>query len=230
MHTGKCSITELTLEDGYLYARVSCPEILIPAPGQYLLASDASDTILSVAKYSPLPVPAFYTDSALGGFIALAASHWKPGDELYLRGPLGRGFSLPQTARKIVLIAYDDAPARLRGLIRPALLQDASVVLISSSDVDSLPDEVEVQPLAALSDALEWADYVAMDVSRENLPELKARLFEQKTVAAVRDAEVLVRTPMPCGGIADCGVCAVVTKSSWKMACKDGPVFDWREI
>jgi dihydroorotate dehydrogenase electron transfer subunit len=222
MHIGTGSITELTLQDGCHYARVSCPENLVPAPGQYLLASDASD--------SPLPVPIFYTDSAPGGFIALAASGWKPGDELYLRGPLGRGFAIPPSARKVALIAYDDAPARLRGLIRPALKQDASVVLVSNSDVDSLPDDVEIQPLATLFDALEWADYVAMDISRENLPELKASLFEQKSVAAVRDAEVLIRAPMPCGGIADCGVCAVVTKSSWKMACKDGPVFDWNEI
>lgn len=222
MHSGKGSITELTLEEGCLYARVSCPENLIPSPGQYLLASDASDT--------PLPVSIFYTDSAPGGFITLAASHWKPGNGLHLRGPLGRGFSLPVVARRIALIAYDDAPVRLRGLVRPALKQNASVVLVCSSNVDSFPDEVEVQPMVAMFDALQWADYAAIDVSRENLPELKARLFEQKRAAAVRDAEVLIRTPMPCGGIADCGVCAVVTRSSWKMACKDGPVFDWKEI
>lgn len=222
MHTGKASITELTLEDGCLYARVACPENLVPAPGQYLLASDDSD--------SPLPVPVFYTDSAPGGFIAWSASDWKPGDELHLRGPLGRGFSVPQTARKIALIAFDDVPARLRGLIRPALQQNASVVLITSAAGDSLPDEVEVQPLAAMNESLEWADFVALDVSRENLPRLREGLLKQNQLAAVADAQVLIRTPMPCGGIADCGVCAVTANSSWKMACKDGPVFDWKEI
>lgn len=214
-------MTELILEDGCRYARLSCSESLIPAVGQYLLASDASN--------SPLPVPIFYTDSAPGGFIALAADHWKPGDELYLRGPLGRGFSLPLVARKVVLIAYDDVPARLRGLIRPALKQNASVVLVCSSDIESVPDEVEVQPLAGMSDALQWSDYAAIDVSREKLPELKQWMFEQKQASA-HNLDVLIRTPMPCGGIADCAVCAVITKSSWKMACKDGPVFDWREI
>lgn len=222
MHTGTGALTELILEDGCRYARLSCPESLIPAPGQYLLASDASN--------SPLPVSIFYTDSTPGGFIALAAVHWEPGDELYLRGPLGRGFSLPPSARKVVLVAYDDVPARLRGLIRLALQQNAAVVLVCSSDIDSLPDEVEVQPLAGMLDALQWADYTAIDVSREKLPELKQWMLEQKQAAAANRVEVLIRTPMPCGGIADCAVCAVITKSSWTMACKDGPVFDWREI
>lgn len=230
MHTAKGLISELTLEDGRLYARVSCPQNLIPAPGQYLLASDDSNTILSTAKYSPLPVPIYYTDSAPGGFITLSASSWKPGDELYLRGPLGRGFSLPANARKVALVAFDDVPARLRGLIVPALKQNASVVFVTNSSGDALPDDVEVQPLAAMVEILQWADYVALDVSRENLSELKTRLVAQNQLAAVKDAQVLIRTPLPCGGIADCGVCAVITQSSWKMACKDGPVFDWKEI
>jgi NAD(P)H-flavin reductase len=41
---------------------------------------------------------------------------------------------------------------------------------------------------------------------------------------------VLLRTQMPCGALAECGVCAVRTRGGWKMACKDGPVFDWREL
>lgn len=222
MHTAKGSISELTLEDGSLYARVSCPENLIPAPGQYLLASDGSG--------SPLPVPMYYTDSVPGGFITLSADHWKPGDELYLRGPLGRGFSLPLPARKVALVAFDDVPARLRGLIAPALNQDASVVLVTSSNGDALPDEVEVQPLAAMEEILRWADFVALDVSRENLSRLRERLLKRNQPAPLADTQILIRASMPCGGIADCGVCAVTTKSSWKMACKDGPVFDWKEI
>jgi hypothetical protein len=130
----------------------------------------------------------------------------------------------------VALISYDDAPVRLRGLIRPALRQNASVVLVCSGTVDSFPDEVEVQPLASVFDALQWADYAAIDIGRERLPELKQRIFEQRKAASLPTVEVLIRTPMPCGGIADCGVCAVVTKSSWQMACKDGPVFNWNDV
>jgi NAD(P)H-flavin reductase len=221
MHTGKAQVEELLLEDGYRYVRVSCPPNLIPAPGQYVLASDGSD--------APLPVPLFYTDSAPQGFIAKvsAAAWWSPGLMLPLRGPLGRGFSLPLSARRVGLVAFDESPARLRGLIRPALKQDADVVLVSSFAPEGLPDDVEVQPLSALSDIFEWADYAAFDVARENLPLLKEQVGKQHRRM---EAQVLIRTAIPCGGVAECGVCAVHFRHDWKLTCRDGPVFDWREF
>ncbi|MBI3152940.1 MAG: hypothetical protein HYZ21_12455, partial [Chloroflexi bacterium] len=44
------------------------------------------------------------------------------------------------------------------------------------------------------------------------------------------EAQVLIRTQMPCGALAECGICAVMVGQQWKMACKDGPVFDWKEL
>jgi NAD(P)H-flavin reductase len=224
MHTGKGQVFELILEDGDRHGRVSCPSNLIPAPGQYLLAGDASDM--------PLPVPLFHTDFAPQGFIAAAPipDSWNPGTELYLRGPLGRGFGLPLSARKVGLIAFDVSPARLRGLVQPALKQDAAVVIVCKTNPDNLPDEVEVHPLSALNDIVDWADFLAFDVARENLNQLKERLGKLNQVAAVMESQILVRTPVPCGGVAECGICAVTLKLAWKLACKDGPVFDWREL
>ena len=221
MHTGKGQVLELILEDGCRYLRISCPPILIPAPGQYLLASEGFA--------SPLPVPLFHTDFSSQGFVAeapgMALGH--PGLTLHLRGPLGRGFTLPLSARRVALVASDDSPARLRGLIRPALKQSAAVVLVGRSAPDDLPDEVEVQPPSALHDILEWADYAAFDVRRENLPALREVVGKQNQRM---DVQVLIRTAVPCGGIAECGVCAVPFRSGWKLACKDGPVFDWSEL
>jgi NAD(P)H-flavin reductase len=224
MHTGKGQVLELILEDGYRYVRISCPPNLIPSPGQYLLAGDGSD--------APLPIPLSYTDSAPQGFIASATipKSWNPGTELYLRGPLGHGFDLPLSARKVGLISLDDSLARLRGLIQPALKQDAAVVIVGTSSSDHLPDEVEVHPLSALNDIVSWADYLAFDVARENLNQLKERLGKLNRVAVGQMSQILINTPIPCGGVAECGVCAVKLKSTWKLACKDGPVFDWREM
>lgn len=222
MHTGNGRVVEVVLADGCRYARLSCPEKLIPGPGQYLLASDGSD--------APLPVPIFYTDSAPRGFMTLVPDSWRPGTVLQLGGPLGRGFALPLSARKIGLAAFDAPPARLRGLIQPALSQDASVVLLCDGNVDDVPDEVEVQPLSALEDILPWADYLAMDVDRENLQQMMERLEKQNLLRVMPETQVLIRTAVPCGGIAECGVCAVITKSGWQMACKDGPVFNLKEI
>jgi dihydroorotate dehydrogenase electron transfer subunit len=224
MHTGKGQVIETLLEDGQRLARISCPTNLIPSAGQYLLASDASD--------SPLPVPLYYTDSAPEGFLASPPipESWMPGTTISLRGPLGRGFMLPVFARKIALVAFDDAPLRLRGLIRPSLKQGAAVVLVSDFHVDNLSDEVEAQPLSALQDVMAWADYAAFDVARVNLFELRERLKVLRQAQAVCEAQVLIRAAVPCGGVADCGVCGVSLKSGWQMACKDGPVFDLREI
>jgi NAD(P)H-flavin reductase len=224
MNIGKGQVVELILQDGLRVARVSCPGNLIPAPGQYLLASDASD--------SPLPVSLFYTDSAPAGFIAAAPvpDSWSLQAEIKLRGPLGHGFTLPISARKLGLVAFDNSPMRLHGLIQPALYQDAAVVLICNSTADNLPDEVEVLPLSALSEIIAWADTVMFDVVRENLPELRERVEALNQIPALKEAQVLVRTPVPCGGVAECGICAVTVKSSWRMACKDGPVFTLREL
>ena len=214
----------MILWDGLRHARIDCPANLVPAPGQYLLANDASDLTL--------PVPIFYTDSAPKGFIAAPPlpDSWNPGHEIYLRGPLGRGFVLPPATRRVVLVAFDDSPARLNGLIAPALTQKAAVVLLCDSHLDNLPDAVEVQPISALSEIMDWADYIAFDVARENLPRLEERVNKGNQAKALPEAQILIRTSLACGGMAECGVCAVTGKSGWKMACKDGPVFNWDDF
>jgi hypothetical protein len=133
-------------------------------------------------------------------------------------------------ARKIGLIAIDGSGARLRGLIQPALKQGAGVVFVGDSSADHLPDEVEIQPMSALNEIINWADFLAFDVSRENLNRFRERLGLLSQTLSSKESQILVRTPVPCGGMADCGVCAVTLSAGWKMACTEGPVFDWREL
>ena len=137
---------------------------------------------------------------------------------------------MPASARRVGLVAFDGPPARLKGLILPALRQNASVVLLSDTSADHLPDEVEIQPVSTLGDILQWADFAAFDVRRENIKELMEKLGGWKFRSAQYGAQVLVHTSMPCGGLADCGVCALTMKSDWKLVCKEGPVFDLGEI
>ena len=137
---------------------------------------------------------------------------------------------MPVSARKVGLIAWDDSPARLKGLIRLALHQSAAVVLLCHSNPEHLPDEVEVQPISALHEVLEWADYLAFDVKRANLNQLMEQCGKLKQLSVGNVAQVLIQTPMPCGGVAECGVCAVTLRTGWRLACTDGPVFDWKEL
>ncbi len=235
MKQGLGELVELYLEDGLRGGRLLCPQTLIPAPGQYLLAHDpASD--------SPLPAPVFNAGSIPGGFLAAppVPQTWRPGTTLSLRGPLGRGFSLPASARRIALAALGETSARLKPLFAVALAQNSSLVLVSDLDLLDLPPEVEIQPVSALAEVARWADFLAIDVARESLPGLREMLGfnNQARVTFARpglagragEAQVLVVTPMPCGGLAECGVCAVTTRRGWKMACKDGPVFALNEL
>ena len=215
------------LEETYLdgSARIICPPELIPAPGQYLLAhADGSDAPLPVSVFSSIPAP--------GGFRSAPhlPSSWKPGKSIILRGPIGHGFSLPVPSRKIALVAFDDSPARLQGLIPLALKQNAEIVLVGSFDSMDLPEVVEIQPLKAMTEVLQWADYAALDSSRENLAKLRKLLEGSKQLTAKLEAQILVRAPMPCGALADCGVCSLALDRDWKMICKDGPVFPLREL
>jgi len=225
MHTGIGQVVELRLENGIIHAGIACAANLIPSPGQYLSASTTS-------RSDPLPVSLFSTESTPQGFIACGPipEAWKPGTEIYLRGPLGNGFVIPSSARKVALVVFDGSPLRLRALMRIALRQGAAVVLICNGCKFQSPDEVEIQPLSALGEIIDWADYIAYDVAREIIPELKQMLEVQNRMVVKGVAEVLIHTPMPCGGIAECGVCAVTLKSNWKLSCVDGPVFNWSEI
>lgn len=223
MKTAKGKIEETYLDGSAL---LSCPPELIPAPGQYLLAhADGSD--------SPLPIPVFFSLPALHSGFRSAPTlpfSWRPGDPLSLRGPIGHGFDLPSSVRKIVLVAFDESPARLQGLIPIALKQNAEVVVVCDSQTEDLPEVVEVQPLKGLPGALKWADFAAWDVARENLNRLKETLAGSEHLAVRMEAQALVRAPMPCGTLAECGVCALVVHHHWKMICKDGPVFELKEL
>ena len=222
MHKGDGQLIEIYLDSG---GRINCPQELIPAPGTYLLAhAEESDY--------PLSVPLFLSESTPGGFRTAPplSATWKPGTRLCLRGPLGHGFTLPASARRAALVAFDDSPARLRGLIPLSLKQDAAVTLVCDSVPEDLAEEVEVQPMKSLGGILKWADYVAVDVARENLPVVREILKKADQSGVLVETQILIRTPMPCGTYAECGICAVTLKDGWIMVCKDGPVFDFVDL
>jgi NAD(P)H-flavin reductase len=217
------SITELVLSDGLLSARLQCPAGLIPAPGQYLLAH-------AVGSDAPLATVVFAASAFTNGFVVAPPipDLWRPGTHLYIRGPLGHGFDLPASARRIALIAFECSPRTLLALLPLAEKQDASVTLVHDSTPEDLPLQVEVQPAHALLDVCKWADFVALDAPRASLPRLK-ELFQAAHYTMKAEAQVLVRTPMPCGALAACGVCTVQVGAAAQLVCEDGPVFDFNQ-
>lgn len=222
MRIANGKVEEIFLDDS---VRIHCPPDLTPSPGQYLLAhANASD--------SPLPVPIFFsTDITPNGFrSAPIKTNWQPGESLVLRGPIGHGFNIPASAQKIALIAFEKSIACLHGLISKALKQNAEIVLLCDSQPTHVPEIIEVQSLKSVPDILKWADYAAIDIARENMNQLKEMLGKQDESKVKYEAQILIHAPMPCGGVAECGVCALTIRHEWKMICKEGPVFEFDEI
>jgi hypothetical protein len=226
-------VAELFLDGGEPAAHISCEANLIPTPGRYLLARAAGTD-------PALAVPLFCTQPLADGFLAAPplpralppeeGLSWAPGTRLLLRGPLGHGFTLPATSRRVALAALDSSAARLLALLGPALHQEASIVLICKDPPSGLPLAVEVQPLAGLHEALAWADYMALDAARESLGGLKQILARDGALKMPYKTQILVRAPLPCGGLADCAICAVEGRGGWRLACKDGPVFELGDL
>jgi hypothetical protein len=221
MATADGFLIEVRGEPGGTGGLLACPLSIQPKPGQYMLASSALQT-------EPLPVPLFPA-SMPGAELSLAPpipDSWLPGARLSLRGPLGRGFDLPRGVEKLALAAFRTPPALLFPLARLALDRGAAVAFYSDQPPAGLPLEVEILPLDMLADALAWADAIAAALHIAALAP-----FRRACGLAVHQrfrphAQALLLAPMPCGGAAECGLCAVPTAHAIKLACKDGPVFD----
>jgi hypothetical protein len=219
MRINKGRVAELRLHFGEVSALIACPEENVPAAGQYLLAAE---------KGAILASPLFLAAPSEQGFLAAPpfSESWRPGAELSLYGPLGRGFHPPADARRLALIALGSTNARLMPLVNTSRSDTYSATLYSDAPFSGLPPDLEAYPLHDLEEALSWADFFAIDAAIADLESL-AEHFVNITPGR---GQVLIHTAMPCGSLADCGVCALKVKKSWKLACKDGPVFDLRDL
>lgn len=224
MRTFASSLIEIQLHPQGMAGRFTCPLNVRPLPGQYFQAW------LLDEPENPLPFSLFPSIIEAENFLAAPPLpvHWQVGARLNLRGPLGQGFHLPSHARHIALAACGESALRLLPLMAQALDQDCAVALFAGCPLPAIPSAVEIFPLAALPENLAWPEYLALD-----LPGL-AGLEQLKTLLPAPlpcPAQALVVLPMPCGGLADCAICAVPARHGhWKLACAEGPVFDLKEI
>lgn len=229
MRTYRGRVSEIRLDrDGNPAAWIDCPRRAIPSPGRYLLAADGA---------AVLAEPLFAAQVSPAGFLAAppVPARWHPGAPLSLIGPLGRGFRVPADARRLAVAALGDTVARVLPLIAQALSAGLEVALFSDAPLPDLPSALEAQPLDALAESASWVDFLALDLPLVILPELRAILGPLSVRGWPSPAQALVHSPMPCGGIGECGVCAVPGRarsghSSWQLACRDGPVFDLEDL
>jgi hypothetical protein len=229
MKTNPIKLIRIWQESGKLAGELACTNNLTIQPGQYVAISDGTQAEV-------LPQIFFPILSGHNHFqIWPLPTAWQPGLELTIRGPFGHGFHPPAGCNKYCLVAWDRHPARLIGLLHQAIQSNKEVILVfdrkdAGFDMSFIPDSIEILPHQNLADAIEWADYIAMDCDISTLDRVKpisATLQKRQHACPV---EVLVKTDMPCLGLAECGICAVATRRGWRLACKHGPVFDFFEL
>jgi hypothetical protein len=242
MAIGVGTLIELRLKPEGLSGQIACPPGLRPRPGQYLVAASPDPgeplpVVLFPSRISPL------AEQAILEIAPPLPPAWTAGMQLALRGPLGSGFHMPPTVRRVALACPGGAPYRLLPLAEQALNQRAAVAIYAQSAPSGLPEEVEVLPLDLLPEAPAWADFLALEASlpellRNGVPSLRSALGLNAYQRPGCQAEVLVVAAMPCSGLAECGICAIATRggagtrggnaagSGWALVCSDGPVFD----
>ncbi|MCW5887308.1 MAG: hypothetical protein KIT07_04195 [Anaerolineales bacterium] len=210
-------------------ARLELPAAALPRPGQYLQVHDPSDRQAVIA--TQLFAASWQAAATQRGQVALHVAgplpaNWQPGQVLHARGPLGRGFAVPAPTRRLALAASGRSASRLLPLGKAA----SEVAVFCDEALGELPSHIEVQPLAALPGALAWADFLALDLPPDQVKELPRLLGLNERVPKTLSGQALITPPMPCGGLAQCGVCSFATARRTLLACAAGPVFDLGEL
>jgi len=214
---------------GNFQAVISLPSGKKAKPGQYFQAHRIKDeqAVLPITLY-----PGGMTNKSDSNIFTTSPSippNWQPGDELLLRGPLGKGFQLPRQTSRFALAALDVSCTHLLPLASQVLGTGGEVALFTNHSTPHLPAQVEISPLAGLENALLWANFLAVCGTPEQVAKLKTELYPKQQMPC--PAQALILIPMPCGGLGACGVCALHDhKGQTLLACEDGPVFDLEKL
>lgn len=217
-------------------------------PGQFVLVRDPAtfDPYLRQTAWlyhvndnrlSLVPLP--------GTFLSRRTS---PGAFFDLLGPVGRPAEFVKGPRHILLIGQDEQIAPLIAIAHAALgSEERSVLLLNRSpDPDApatilpshfLSPEIEYrvsagsQPLAEVlaPDLISWADCIVASGSMEMYAAIGQAVRAARYRLEPGLVYVLVQMPMPCG-VGTCYACAVDTSQGAKLACTDGPWFDWFDM
>lgn len=184
-------------------------------PGQAVL--------VDLGESSGLLSPRFPSEIA-AGLISVPLdpdNSFRPGMGLNLAGPIGTGFRPPPGSRRWLLASSEPAPVRLLPLLTHGTERGIEMVFASSQPTHGFPPSIEI--VSSLDQALGWADYLALDASRQALPFLLETLAATGVASTALAAEILIESDILCGW-GGCGACAISTAHGSYLACSEGPV------
>jgi len=168
------------------------------------------------------------------------------GARLDILGPIGHGWEVRSSVRNLLLVGEGSMLAGITLLAQSSIEQELAVTLVgqfgSAEEVYPpalLPSEVEYHIVtpdgsvgqkgdvqSVLENYLIWSDAACCSVSRETSVLLYSHFERLRTK---RFAQGILLQPLVCANGA-CLTCSVETYSGSKLLCRDGPVFDLRDI
>ncbi len=240
--------------DTYLL-RLEAPEIALAAkPGQFVMVRCGGDTVLP----RPFSVHRISEDSLSLLFAAVGTgtrrlAGLRRGDTVDIFGPLGNGFSVPDRVRNLLLVAGGLGIAPLVFLAETAACEGRKVTIIhgARSARDLMPvsfaqssHEKGIEPGAVhvvnvTEDGTEGLQGLATDFVAAYTEESQAvcacgplpmyRALANACGPSGLPVQVSLEIVMGCGtGV--CYGCTIRTAYGLKQVCKDGPVFDLKDV
>lgn len=168
-------------------------------------------------------------------------SNRKAGDVLDMLGPLGNGFQIDQSARNLLLVGGGIGIAPLVFLAERAVAKGYYVKMVvgakTASQVYSDVEGAEIIQVTEDGSAgekgmatdvgfplVEWADQVFACG-----PCPMYHTMANNGMGDGKSVQVLLEEVMGCG-LGACRGCAIPTNQGMKMVCRDGPVFELRDV
>lgn len=238
-------ISNRELMSGVYLLWLECPEIAsVSRPGQFVMLNCGSDTLLR----RPLSIHQVKDDKIAFLFSVVGkGTQWlsqrQLGDSLDALGPMGKGFTVPDSAKRLLLIAGGLGIAPLRFLVDESSKKGCEVTLLyGTASKNRYPAELIPQAVKQV-DVTEDGSIGIRGKVTEVLSEFVAQadqIFACGPVAMYRamtqipslqsqPVQVSLEMRMACGfGV--CYGCTIRTKQGLKQVCKNGPVFNLDDI
>ena len=161
-------------------------------------------------------------------FLRPEESRWELGDLVTLKGPIGNGFSDLSLYQNILLINSGMDNGVLSAVIEAGLKSNKNIAISTTNHDIQFPPSVEIILSDSIEESIEWADFIVVDIDRDNLP-IERELF-RKIELSNTPCEIFIYCPFLCSGNAECMLCTVNTKHGKVKTCKQGQVFDLKTL
>ena len=239
-------IEKAEFQAGMIRIWLEAPEIAEAArPGQFVMVRCGEDTLLR----RPLSVHQVDGDKiALLFSIAGKGTRWlsqrQTGETIDIFGPMGNGFTLPDTPQDILLVAGGIGIAPLVFLAEKAAEQHHNVTLLlgTASKTNLVPDDIIPirTNIFVTEDGSSGHRGLVTDWLSSNHSFIQKPIFTcgplpmyrtMVQMPELKDKHVQVSLEIMMGcGVGVCYGCTIKTRGGLKQVCKDGPVFDFENI